>query len=198
MDHRHLLPNEFDLLLDGDVGFGVVPLKAHVRECARCRSELDALGELAASLDNLPRLAPSQQFAENVLAQVQVFRPWHVAARDTLRALVPRSAPMRVLAGAGAAGVLLVFSLVTAAVVLRLDLFLFSSSLLLDRVRTGALELGRELIATLFGQPAIEVIAGVSGSAVTTGAIIMLALAGGAAVCLGVLAVAARRQRTTR
>ena len=35
MNHRHLLPDEIDLLLDDEVGFGVAPLKAHVRDCAR-------------------------------------------------------------------------------------------------------------------------------------------------------------------
>ena len=30
MQHRHLLPNEIDLLVDGDTGFGVQPLREHV------------------------------------------------------------------------------------------------------------------------------------------------------------------------
>jgi hypothetical protein len=40
MQERHLLPNEIDLLLDGEVGFGVSPLRAHVDDCATCRSRL--------------------------------------------------------------------------------------------------------------------------------------------------------------
>src|SRR5690606_20282816 len=129
----------------------VVPLRAHVRECARCRSELEALQELTTTLDELPRLSPSPGFADAVMMQVHVFRPWHVALRDAVTGLVPRSAPMRVLAGAGATGLMVFFGLVTAAVIFRLDMVIFSSSLLADRVRTGALELGRELAATIFG-----------------------------------------------
>ena len=41
MEHRHLLPEEIDLLLDGEVGFGVQPLRAHVRGCDLCRRELE-------------------------------------------------------------------------------------------------------------------------------------------------------------
>ena len=39
MNHRHLLPDEIDLLLDDEVGFGVAPLKAHIRDCADCRAQ---------------------------------------------------------------------------------------------------------------------------------------------------------------
>ena len=44
MQHRHLHPNEIDLLLDGEVGFGVAPLRAHVEGCAECRAKLDDAG----------------------------------------------------------------------------------------------------------------------------------------------------------
>ena len=40
MQHRHLLPNEIDLLLDGEVGFGVAPLRAHVDGCEDCQARL--------------------------------------------------------------------------------------------------------------------------------------------------------------
>jgi len=36
VNHRHLLPNEIDLLVDGEAGFGVAPLRAHVAECDDC------------------------------------------------------------------------------------------------------------------------------------------------------------------
>lgn len=197
MEHRHLLPNEFDLLLDGDAGFGVLPLKSHVRSCARCRAELDALRELSTVLDDLPRYAPSPTFANAVMQQVHVFRPWHVALRDWLTGLVPRSAPGKVLAGAGAAGVLVFFAAVTAAVLLRLDLVVFTSSLLADRVRTGALQAGRELATAAFGQPAMEAIA-VTGGPTVAITITVIALGSAAVLALAVMAVAARRQRAGR
>ena len=111
--NRHLLPEEIDLLIDGEAGFGVAPLKAHVRQCADCQSELETAQAVATELDLLPHFAPAPLFADRVMQQVQVFEPWHVAAGDALRRLVPQSAPARVLAVgdslrtdiAGAAGV---------------------------------------------------------------------------------------------
>src|SRR5439155_16090725 len=38
VNHRHLLPEEIDLLLDGELGFAVSPFKAHVRDCAEVRA----------------------------------------------------------------------------------------------------------------------------------------------------------------
>ena len=57
--NRHLLPEEIDLLIDGEAGFGVAPLKAHVRRCAECRGELEDARAVLAALDQLPHLAPS-------------------------------------------------------------------------------------------------------------------------------------------
>ncbi len=198
MNHRHLLPNEFDLLLDGDVGFGVAPLRLHVRGCARCRSELDALQDLALSLDDLPHFAPSARFADRVLSQVQVFEPWHVAARSSGQALVPRGMPMRVLAGAGAVGAVLVFSLLTAAVVLRLDLFIYSASLVLDRARGGALALGGELISAVLGPSAADAAAVAGGGALLMTVIVLLVAVAAGAAGFGVLTAAARRHRDVR
>ena len=39
--NRHLLPDEIDLLVDGEAGFGGAPLKAHVRGCAECAQLFD-------------------------------------------------------------------------------------------------------------------------------------------------------------
>ena len=98
---RHLLPNEIDLLLDGEVGFGVTPLKAHVRTCEDCRTTLEEARTVVTALEHLPHLAPSPLFANRLMSQVQVFVPWHVAALDSARRYVPRSQPVRYLVGAG-------------------------------------------------------------------------------------------------
>ena len=89
MNHRHLLPNELDLLLDGEVGFGVTPLKAHVDECAECRMRLEQARVVIDALDNLPRHAPAPSFANRVMANVQVIEPWHVAMYAATIRLVP-------------------------------------------------------------------------------------------------------------
>ena len=79
MNHRHLLPDEIDLLLDDDeVGFGVNPLKAHIRDCADCRAQVEEARFVVDALEDLPHFAPSHTFADRVMTQVPVFVPWHV------------------------------------------------------------------------------------------------------------------------
>ena len=103
MQHRHLLPDEIDQLLDGETGFGIAPLEAHVRECEQCRAELEAERQVVAAVEELPRLAPSPLFADHVVAQVNVYEPWDVAVRDAaagwVQRFVPQSRPLRTLAG---------------------------------------------------------------------------------------------------
>ena len=68
MNHRHLLPDEIDLLLDDDeVGFGVAPLKAHIRDCADCRARVDEARFVVEALEDIPHFAPSHRFADRVL-----------------------------------------------------------------------------------------------------------------------------------
>ena len=89
---RHLLPEEIDLLLDGEVGFGTAPLKAHARSCAECRAELEDARAVVRELEHLPHLSPSPLFTERIMAHVQVFVPWHVALLDTARQWMPPAA----------------------------------------------------------------------------------------------------------
>ena len=78
MNHRHLLPDEIDLLLDDEVGFGVSPLRAHVRDCADCRDQVGAATLVVEALEDVQHFAPSHAFADRVMSQVPVFVPWHV------------------------------------------------------------------------------------------------------------------------
>lgn len=112
--NRHLLPDEFDLLIDEEIGFGVPELQTHVRECDRCRIELDSARTVMSRIESLPHLPPSPLFAEKVMAEVNVFEPWHVAAANTIRALVPRHRPVRI--ALGAAALTSCFTLTTMAV----------------------------------------------------------------------------------
>lgn len=98
MQHRHLLPNEIDLLLDEETGFGVQPLRNHVRDCAECRARLSDAQDVAASLAKLQHFAPRFDLAERVMSQVPVFVPWHVAARDAVRQWVPTGPVARLVA----------------------------------------------------------------------------------------------------
>ncbi len=104
MLNRHLLPDEFDLLLDGESGFGVSQLQAHLRDCADCREELAMMRRFTSAIEELPELAPSRPLADRVMADVHVFVPWHVAARDWLAGWLPAHPGLRI-ATAGAATV---------------------------------------------------------------------------------------------
>jgi hypothetical protein len=151
---RHLLPDEIDLLLDGEVGFGTTPLKAHVRGCEHCRRELEEARKLVRVLEHLPHFAPAVAFASRVMARVQVFVPWHVTLLDTLRGWMPRSRPAQLLAGSGLASVAAVFTLATLWLLSNLDSALFAGNLALTRLRGAVLGGIGDTVAALLGEPA--------------------------------------------
>jgi hypothetical protein len=192
VDHRHLHPNEFDLLLDGDVGFGLAPLKAHVRTCATCRAELEEARSVAAMLDELPHFAPPPLFADRVMAQVQVFEPWHVALRDGLLGLVPRSRPARVLAAAGAFVTALLVSVGAVALLGRLDVLVFGWGLAAERGRSFALGLVGDALSAVLGEPAVRALATAGPGAILVGVALFLTSLVAAALLLRTAAVASR------
>ena len=49
LHHRHLRPDEIDLLLDGEDGFGVAPLRAHVESCSSCQASWNGPGIILCS-----------------------------------------------------------------------------------------------------------------------------------------------------
>jgi hypothetical protein len=145
---RHLLPHEFDLLLDDEVGFGIPPLQAHVRECEQCASELAIARAAVEQLEHLPHLSASPLFTERVLSQVQVFQPWHAAAFDLARRLVPQSGPVRavVATAAALAAVTLTGTALWAAT--RIDAFLLLLGLLAEQTRRALLDVAGNLFGT--------------------------------------------------
>lgn len=136
---RHLLPEEFDLLVDAEAGieagFGAAALAAHARACPVCAAELEAARQVAAELDALPRFAPSPRFAERVMQDVQVFEPWHVALTDAAHRLVPRSRPLRAIAAAGAFASTAVLTLVLTWLAVRADALAFTGDAVATRFR---------------------------------------------------------------
>ena len=195
MEHRHLLPDEFDLLLDGEVGFGVTPLRAHVRRCADCRAELEAQRAVVAELEELPHFAPSPLFADRVMAQVQVFEPAHVAAADVAARWLPTSKPARIFGGALAACVAFLVSGAALWAAARLDLVVALSTLASDRTRFAAGRLLSGLAASALGQPAANAVAASGPGAVAVALAALLLAIVGAALALRALAGAARRRR---
>lgn len=196
MKHRHLLPEEIDLLLDGEEGFGVAPLRNHLDECVDCRAEYQALAGVVGGLESMPLIAPSPVFAERVMSQVQLFEPWHVALRDTVRRWMPHSSVGRVFTGATGGVVAVAMTIVAVWLGQRADAVLFLANLVIQRTREGIAGAAHSVALSLFGDSTAAAIQG-------GGAVAMLGAAGALAaavlvVALGVktLATAGRRRRS--
>jgi hypothetical protein len=196
LEHRHLLPDEIDLLLDGEAGFGVQPLQAHVRRCALCRAELEAARAVTAELESLPHFAPSPLFTERVMARVQLFEPTHVAAMDTVRRFVPQSRPARVLAGAAAVSMAAVLSVAAIWLGANADSLFFLADTASERGRSAVAAAFGRLVAGAFGEPALDALSGggIAGIAVALTALLAVVLV--AAFGLRAVAGASRRQRS--
>jgi hypothetical protein len=196
VEHRHLLPDEIDQLLDGEAGFGVAPLLAHVENCPKCRAELAAARQVVSALERLPHFAPSPLFRDRVMAQVQVFEPWHVSALDTAKRWLPASRSARFIGLAATSVFALVVSLGAVWMAVRLDAFLFFFDLAGQRVRTAVFDSLGSAIASTFGTAAVDAIrtGGIAAAAGLTGFLVLVVLA---AVGLRALVATARRRRTT-
>jgi hypothetical protein len=152
VNHRHLLPNEIDLLVDGEGGFGLAPLRAHVRDCAVCRAELEEAQQIADRLEELPHFAPRIGLADRVMARVPVFVPWHVAARDALARWAPETRPLRVAAFTVGTVVASVLTIATLWLMTQGDLLALAAGLAGARIRDLVGEGARTLVAALFGE----------------------------------------------
>jgi hypothetical protein len=198
MTHRHLLPDEIDQLLDGEVGFGVAPLAAHVRDCAECQAALDDARVVVDELERLPRLAPASAFADQVMTGVHVYVPWHAAAREaalaTVRPLAPRSRPVRLLFGTMALSVAAIITGASVWLFGHLDAALFFAGVVRQRVVQIASTVGSAVATTLFGAPTATALARGS-SAVLFATVFMYGLALlAAALVLRTVAVSRRRR----
>jgi hypothetical protein len=151
VNHRHLLPNEVDLLVDGELGFGVAPLKAHVEACPDCRAEVEEARRVAEALESLPHVAPPVGFSDRVMSQVPVFVPWHVAARQSLARFAPASGPLRTAAMAGGAVMGTVITVLLAWLWTQGELLMFVSGLFGERLREIVAGGARDLASALLG-----------------------------------------------
>lgn len=195
MLQRHLFPDELELLIDSEEGPSLAPLRAHVDGCPECRDLLAVEQELVELLEHLPHTAPTGGFPERVMSQVQVFEPWHVAARDSLQKLVPPPGPWRTVASVGVAGAVTSVSALVLWVALRFDMALYVGQLVVERAQ-GALIAGvGSVVRAALGETAAAALQ--TGGAPSA----LLALAGiGSALLVatlglrGLVAVARRRR----
>ncbi len=195
MDHRHLLPEEIDLLLDGEEGFGVNPLKAHIAQCAGCRAEYEAQREVTNALETLPHFAPSPFLAQRIMSQVQIFEPWHVTLRDRVASALPRTNAGRALVF-GTGGVMAVtMSVLTVWLAHRADAVLFLGALIGQRLRDAVTGGVSDAVASTVGQGAAATISsnGLLGVGIALSALAIAVL--GTAFGLKSLASASRSRR---
>ena len=200
MNHRHLLPTEIDLLLDGEEGFGVAPLTAHVRACPDCLARLEEARVVTDAIEELPHFAPSFSFADAVMAQVPVFVPWHVAARDAARTTVqrwmPASRPGRVAAIGLAASVASVLTVAILWIATQTDILVFASGVAGSRAREILFEGARDVMLAVFGSQTLALAsqAGTAGLLLLVGG--FLGVSAAATLSLRRIALASSRRRS--
>lgn len=195
MNHRHLLPDEIDLLLDDEVGFGVAPLKAHVRDCADCRAKVDEARFVVEALEDLPHFAPSHTFADRVMSQVPVFVPWHVAARESVARWLPQSRPARLAVAAMATSAASVLTIAILWIATQTDVLALASGAAGDRVQSLVLDVGRVVLTTVFGDQMFAVIQQTGTFGIAAAMLGLVATAAGSVAGLRALAVASSRRR---
>jgi hypothetical protein len=158
VQHRHLLPNEIDLLLDEETGFGVQPLREHVRGCPDCRARLAEAKAVVAALDEIPVMSPHFGLADRVMSQVPVFVPWHVAARDTVVRWIPTSPGVRALAAALIAVVGSLITGLTLWIATRGDMLAMFTGLVGERARSAVTDAAGDVVVSLFGAQMIAAV----------------------------------------
>lgn len=193
MQQSHLEPGDIELLLDGDEGFAVFPLRKHIAECAACQAELDEARAVTEMLERLPHTAPSPGFADAVMRQVSVIEPWHVTLTETARRFIPRPGPWRVLAGAGAGGAALTLSALAVWVSMRLDMAMYAGQLGWSRVESAMTSSASSLVASAFGEPALDAVRQGGLPAIVLGLSALAGVMAGATIGLRGLIAAHRR-----
>lgn len=179
MHHRHLLPNEVDLLVDEETGFGVQPLREHVRACPQCRAQLTEAREVAQALSSLPLLAPGIGLADRVMARVPVFVPWHVAARDTVMRWMPSGSAARAAAAVIVAIVGVMVTGATLWIASRGEMVAALTGVASEGVRTTVTGAFGELVLALLGPQVFEAVRviGPAGFALALGGFLLSAIA---------------------
>ena len=191
MDHRHLTPQEIDLLVDGEEGSGMAPLLAHLEECVTCRTEFEEQQQLVTTLEQMPHFTPSPLFAYRVMRKVEVFEPWYVTALNSIRRLVPRSRPARVVAAGLAAVMATVLTAGSIWLAGRLDAVAFVAGFTLERLRGVGTQAASGFVSAALGSNPLG--AGAGGLALAAAGFI--AAVAVSAFGLRAIAAASRRRR---
>jgi hypothetical protein len=117
------------------------------------------------------------------MAQVPVFVPWHVAARDSVRAVVqrwmPSSRPARVAAVGFAASVASVLTVGILWIATQTDVLVFASGVAGERLRDLVVSGGRDALLALFGSQTVALVnqAGTMGLILLVGGFVGVTMA---------------------
>lgn len=195
MNHRHLLPDEIDLLLDDEVGFGVNPLRTHVRDCAECRAKVEDARLVVDVLEDLPHFAPSHNFASRVMSQVPVFVPWHVTARQTIARYLPESRSARLAVGALVTSFASVLTVAILWLTTQTDVLVVASGTAGEQARGLVFDAGRVVLATVFGDQMFAIIQRTGQLGIAAALLGLAAATGGSIAGLRALATASSRRR---
>jgi hypothetical protein len=193
--NRHLLPDEIDLLLDDEVGFGVTPLKAHIRDCAECRAQVDEARRFVGALEDLPHLAPSHTFTDRVMSQVPVFVPWHVTARETVAEWLPQSRPARTAVAVLATSAASVLTLAILWITTQTDVLVLTTGAAGDQLRSLVYTAGQGVLANLFGDQTFAVIQRSGTIGIVAALLGLVVAASGSIAGLRALAAVSSRRR---
>jgi len=176
--HRHLLPNEIDLLLDEETGFGVQPLREHVRGCSDCQARLAEAKEVVAALAEIPLYSPRIGLADRVMGEVPVFVPWHVAARDSIARWVPTSPAARAVAATMIAVVGSLLTGLTLWIATRGDVLAMFTGLVGEGARGGFTQAVGDLVVAFFGPQVVAAVqqVGPLGIALAAGGFVLASL----------------------
>lgn len=195
MNHRHLLPDEIDLLLDEAVGFGVAPLKAHIAECGDCRARVEDARLVVNAIEDLPHFAPSHTFADRVMSEVPVFEPWHVAARNSVRPWLPQSSPARAAVLAVTTTTASVLTLAALWIATQTDVLVLATDAMGSGLRGVFGEAARQVGAALFGEYAVASIQQLGTIGIAASILGLALAAGGTFAGLRAIASASQRRR---
>jgi hypothetical protein len=145
------------------------------------------------ALESLPHFAPDSRLADRVMAQVPVFVPAHVAARDSVRRWLPQSAAARTAAVAVGTSVAGALTLGMIWLAMRGDAVLFITGLLGDRVRAAVASAARDFALALLGESALTALQATGALGVTLLLLGFLLTAVGTVAGIRRLATAGRR-----
>lgn len=195
MNDPHLLPNQIDLLVDGDAGSTARTMRAHLADCPDCRHRFERAQDAAHAVEALPHFTPRLPFADHVMAKVQVIEPWHVALTGSALRLVPTRGPVRVLTTIGISLAALAISAGALWLALRGDLATWMLSLAFERGRETLVAGARNLGSGVLGTDATTLASGGAWPLALTAGLLTVALIG-AALGFRHLAATARANRS--